>query len=243
MRFYKIVTLSTLLLTAALASAQNGDQSQSPIAGKYVASDPLAGVRYDNRYDVSLGAAYARFMPGPNTVYGTDLGGLDLFGSYWFSKHFGLEGNTRYYLGTAGAPAQAHVPPYNIKGPFVSENIFLGGIEWLGPHNKHGAFIPHALFGGAYGNFEQDLRNTPRELVGFYSNGFGPAVVLGGHIDLNRSPRWVFRITPDALFTRFHTNYPAPGTTPIVPTAPRGSYNNWNTAISVGMEYKFHAKR
>jgi hypothetical protein len=242
MRFLKILSVSTLsfaafTVLASHAPGQNSGQDQTPITGKYVSTDPLAGVRYDNRYDISLGAAYARFMPGPNAVIGDNLGGLDFFGSYWFSRRFAAEGNVRYYVGTAGAPPAAHQAPYFIAGPFVSEVIFTGGIEWLGPHNKHGALIAHALGGGAYGDFEHDLRNTPRDLVGFYSNGFGPAAVFGGHIDLNRSPRWVFRITPDALLTRYHTDYQS------AITVPKGSYNNWNFALSVGMEYKFKGKR
>lgn len=242
MRFYKIFTASTLLLTAFIAPAtaamaQSGDQSQAPIAGKYVASDPLAGVRYDNRYDVSVGAAYVRFMPGPNLVNGSNIGGLDFSGSYWLTRHFAVEGTSRDYLGTAGAPVNA----YHIDGPFVSQYVFAAGPEWLGPHNKHGAFIAHALFGGTYGNFDQDLRGVPTSNLGFYANGVAPAGILGGHIDLNRSPRWVFRITPDALWTRYKT---VPSSNPSYPnTVPIGSFNNWNFAISVGVEYKFKAKR
>ena len=72
--------------------------------------------------------------------------------------------------------------------------------------------------------------------VGFYNNQIAPAAVFGGHIDLNRSARWVFRITPDALFTRYGINYPAvPATT--------SPHDNWNFAISVGVEYKFKKKR
>jgi hypothetical protein len=242
MQFHKILTASTLLLTAlvapaTIAMAQNGDQSQSPTVGKYISTDPLAGVRYDNRYDVSLGAAYVRFMPGPNSVYGSDIGGLDGAGSFWLTRNLGIEGNVRYYLGTAGAPVNA----YHINGPFVSQTIFVGGPEWLGPHNKHGAFIAHALFGGAYGNFDQNLRGVPTSNLGFYANGLAPAGVLGGHIDLNRSPRWVFRISPDCLWTRYKT---VASTDPAYPDkVPIGSFNNFNFAISVGMEYKFKAKR
>jgi hypothetical protein len=232
-----ILSVAALLAMTTSAHSQVSAQSQTTANGTYIASDPLANVRYDNRYDISVGMAYVRFMPGPNIVHGDNIGGLDLSGSYWLTRNLGIEGSERYYLGTAGAPPAAHQPPYSIDGPFVSQNVFVAGPEWLGPHNKHGAFIAHAMFGGAYGNFEQDLRNTPRSLVGFYSNGIAPAAVIGGHIDLNRSPQWVFRITPDALWTRYSTNYAAST------TVPAGSYNNWNFGISVGVEYKFKKKR
>jgi hypothetical protein len=55
-------------------------------------------------------------------------------------------------------------------------------------------------------------------------------------MDLNRSAHWVFRITPDAILTRYNAPYATPTTTP-------GGKNNWNFAISVGVEYKFKKKR
>lgn len=242
MHFNKLFTASTLLLTALLATAtmapaQSGDQSQSSTSGKYVSTDPLALVRYDNRYDISVGAAYVRFMPGPNLVNGSNIGGLDISGSFWLTRNLGIEGTSRNYVGTAGAPVNA----YHINGPFVSQYVFAGGPEWLGPHNKHGAIIAHALFGGSYGKFDQDLRGVPTSNLGFYANGIAPAGILGGHIDLNRSPRWVFRITPDALWTRYKT---VSSTDPNYPNkVPIGSFNNVNFSISVGMEYKFKAQR
>ena len=147
---------ASLAVVAALAlSAGTRAQAQStasPTAGNgtYISVDPLANVRYDNRYDVSLGMAYGRIKAGPTLLHGADLGGLDLNGSYWFSKHWGLEGSGRGYLGTSGAAPNT----IGVKGPFVSQYIFAAGPEWLGPHNKHGAIIAHVLAGGA-GQMEQ----------------------------------------------------------------------------------------
>ena len=114
----------------------------------------------------------------------------------------------------------------------MHEYFFVGGPEWLGPHNKHGALIAHALVGGVYGNFEKDLRGIPPSVVDFYNNQIAPAAIVGGHIDLNRSARWVFRITPDAVITRYGINY---GT--------KYTQTDVNFAISVGLEYKFKKKR
>jgi hypothetical protein len=197
----------------------------------------LANVRYDNRFDASLGLAYGHIMAGPSLVQGANLGGLDLTGSYWFSKHWAFEGTGRGYLGSSGAAVNhANAGGGNIKGPFVAEYMFAGGAEWLGPHNKHGALIAHALMGGAYGEFEKDLLGQPPADFDFYNNQFAPAAILGGHIDLNRSPRWVFRITPDALYTRYNANY-------ATTTTVSGGHNNWNFGISAGVEYKFKSKR
>lgn len=197
--------------------------------GTYISIDPLANIHYDNRYDVSLGAAYAHTKAGPPPLQqGANLGGLDLSASYWWSKHWAVEGTGRGYLGTSGAA----VNDLSINGPFVSEYVFAAGPEWLGPHNKHGALLAHALVGGAKGDFETDLRGNPPSAVGFFNNQTALAAVIGGHIDLNRSPQWVFRITPDALYTRYGINY-----------GNRDTYPYWNFAISVGVEYRFKKKR
>ncbi|MGD0799698.1 MAG: hypothetical protein ABR906_00120 [Terracidiphilus sp.] len=235
----------TVRFTASLAAVAflalsfgvraQAQSTASPTAGNgtYIAIDPLANVRYDNRFDLSLGLAYDHMKAGPELHQGANLGGLDLSGSYWFAKHWAAEGSGRYYLGTSGA-APNH---YSIDGPFVSEFFFAAGPEWLGPHNKHGALSAHALFGGVYGNFQQDLRGQAPSVVGFYNNQVAPAAIIGGHMDLNRSPHWVFRVNPDAVITRYSTNYASSV------YVPAGRFTDVNFAISVGIEYKFQKKR
>ena len=202
---------------------------QPSLNGTYIAIDPLALVRYDNRFDISLGMAYDHMKAGPNLLQGSNLGGLDLSGTMWLSKHWGAEASGRGYLGTSGAAPNA---PNNIKGPFVQEYFFTAGPEWLGPHNKHGALIAHVLVGGVDGMFEKDLLGQSPSVVGFYNNQLALAGIVGGHIDLNRSAHWVFRITPDAVITRYGTNY-----------GNKITQTDVNFAISVGLEYKFKKKR
>jgi len=225
---------ASLVAVAALALCAGtrapGQSTASPTAGNgtYIATDPLANVRYDNRFDVSLGMAYDHMKAGPSLLQGSNLGGLNLEASYWFSKHFAAEGTGRYYLGTSGAAPNTVF----INGPFVSEYLFAGGPEWLGPHNKHGAVLAHVLVGEINGNFEQDLRGNSPSVVGFYNDQFAPVLIAGGHFDLNRSARWVFRVTPDAVMTRYSINY-----------GPKITQTDINFAISVGVEYKFKSKR
>jgi hypothetical protein len=233
MRLSVRYTASFAVLAALALSAGIRAQAQSTAAptagnGTYIAADPLADVRYDNRFDLSLGMAYDHMKAGPTLLQGSNLGGLDLSGSYWFSKHWAVEGTGRGYLGTSGAG----INDLSINGPFVSQYIFAAGPEWLGPHNKHGALIAHVLVGGAYGNFEQDLRGNPPSSVAFYNDQLAPGAVIGGHMDLNRSAHWVFRITPDAVVTRYSINYP-----------PKNTQTDVNFAISLGVEYKFKTKR
>ena len=204
--------------------------NQTPVNGRYISIDPLALVRYDNKFDVSLGMAYDHMKAGPNLLEGANLGGLNLSGSMWLSKHWAVEASGRGYLGTSGAAPQS--APNNFKGPFIQEYFFGAGPEWLGPHNKHGAILAHALVGGMDGMFEKDLHGQSPSVVGFYNNQLALAAIVGGHFDLNRSARWVFRITPDAVITRYGINY---GT--------KITQTDVNFAISVGVQYKFKKKR
>lgn len=210
------------------------NQQQLP-NGTYVSIDPLSGVRYDNRWDVSVGLAFGHIHAGPNIREGADLGGLDVSGSYWLTKHWGLEASGRGYLGSSGTTPSAAGPPYNESGVFVAQYMFLGGVEYLGPHNKHIAVIPHALIGGAYGDFNKELGHAgsttgPTGIAGFYDNQVALGGAFGGHIDLNRSAHWVFRITPDALLTGYDgtSQYP---------------HTQWQFGISAGVQYKFKGKR
>jgi hypothetical protein len=223
-----LFALAAVALFAGSRAQAQSTASRTAGNGTYIAIDPLANVRYDNRYDVSLGMAYDHMKAGPNLLEGSNLGGLDLSASYWFAKHWAVEGTGRSYMGTSGAAPNI----VNIDGPFVSQYLFVAGPEWLGPHNKHGALIAHALVGGAYGHFEQDLRGNSPAVVGFYNNQVAPAAVIGGHMDMNRSPRWVFRITPDAVITRYSINY-----------GNKITQTDVNFAISVGVLYKFKGKR
>lgn len=243
-------SLSTFLAVAALSvcaaaslSAQESSSQTQPQtvpvqqpAPAYVVVDPLAGVRYDNRYDLSLGLAYDHMKAGPDLLQGANLGGLDLSGSYWLTKHFGAQGSFRGYVGTSGAAPNTFLDPSghqdSIQGPFVAQYFFVGGPEFLGPHNKHGDLIPHVLVGGVYGQFQKDLRGQPTSLVGFYYNQISPAVIMGGHIDLNRSAHWVLRMTPDAILTDYAVNW-----------GKKNRQFDVNAAFSVGIEYKFKKTR
>jgi hypothetical protein len=233
MRFSASLAAAAALALCAGTSLQ-AQSTAAPTAGNgtYIAIDPLANVRYDNRYDVSLGLAYRHLKAGATVVQGANLGGLDLSGSYWFSKHWALEGTGREYMGTSGVGSVggANSGTNLLQGPFVSEQIFAAGPEWLGPHNKHGALIAHVMFGGAH-FISHDFPLTAQE-INFYPNQVAPAAVIGGHIDLNRSARWVFRVTPDAVVTRYSMK-----------TTPDVTQTDVNFAISVGVEYKFKKKR
>jgi hypothetical protein len=162
-------------------------------------SSALAGVKYDYKWEMYGGFAYSHFNAGPNLLQGANLGGFDIQAARFLRPKWAVAGNVRGYYGTSGV-----VPnPYGIRGPFVAEYMFLAGPEYRGPSNEHGSITLHALVGGAYGIFEKDLSGVPPNALGLFNNQFAFGSAFGGSIDLNRSPRLVFRISPDATFTDF----------------------------------------
>jgi hypothetical protein len=242
---FAVLTVAASAQTPAQTGAQAPAQTPAPAAapatapapaqanGIYIATDPLAGVRYDQPWDLSVGMAYAHAYAGPNLREAANLGGLDVSGSRYITKRIRIEASGRAYLGTSGTLPAAHI--YGESGVFVAQYMFLAGPEFLGPHNKHGALYAHALVGGVYGDFNKELGRQgttlgPTGPAGFYDNQFALAGAFGGHIDLNRSAHWVFRITPDALLTGYDgtSQYP---------------HTQWNFGISVGAEYKFKVKK
>lgn len=193
-------------------------------------NNALANVRYDYRWEFYGGFAYSHFNAGPSLVQGSNLGGFDIQAARFFTPRWAVAGNARGYYGTSGtAPNQ-----YDIRGPFVSEQMYMAGPEYRGPSNQHISMLFHALFGVAHGNFDSDLydqNNNPvaPSAVGFFNNQTTFGSAIGGSLDLNRSPRLVFRISPDATLTDFGS---------------AGIHEQF--AISVGLVYRmgagFHKK-
>ena len=143
------------LACAPRIDAQTGAQSSSSQPGNMPASDaqttstpyisvnPLANVRYDNRFDASLAMAYDHMKAGPNILQGANLGGLDLSGSMWLTKHWGVESSIRAYVGTSGpAVNDANNDGGPIRGPFVAQYFATAGPEFLGPRVPSQAFRP-----------------------------------------------------------------------------------------------------
>ena len=170
---------------------------------------PLAGVRYDFPWEIYGGFAYSHFDAGPNLLQGANLGGFDARAIREFSPRWGAGVNVRGYYGTSGTTPNCgsctgsgpNAGP--ITGPFVSEQMFLAGPEFRALSNEHAAMMLHAFVGSAYGYFSGGLNCVPPQNVGFFSDQFSWAGAFGGSIDLNRSPRLVFRIAPDATLTDF----------------------------------------
>jgi hypothetical protein len=192
--------LLILVATGGMVTRAEAQYTQPQVAP----NSTLANVRYDYRWEFYGGAAYSHFNAGPQLVQGSNLGGFDVQAARFFTPRWAAVVNGRGYYGTSGV-----VPnPYGIRGPFVSEHMFLAGPEFRGPSNQHISMLFHALIGGAYGSFESALQDqsgasVPPAALGLFSNQLTFGSAIGGSIDLNRSPRLVFRVSPDATLTDF----------------------------------------
>ncbi len=83
----------------------------------------------------------------------------------------------------------------------------------------------HALVGGSYGTFDTAIdQELTGPNLGLFKNGVTLATALGGSVDLNRSPKFALRISPDYLLTRF------------------GGVSQNEFAISVGVLYRLNKK-
>jgi hypothetical protein len=207
----KVLRLARAVLVVAAglpaATLAQAPQYHPPVVAS---TDTLAGTDYNNRYELYGGLAYSHFNAGPSLLQGSNLGGIDLEGARFFSPRLAAVADVRGYFGTSGV-----VPnPYGIKGPFVSESMFLAGPEYRFIANERASVTVHALFGGAYGDFTSGIGKTPANLgpgtppptagaLGLFNNQVTFGSAIGGAIDLNRSPRLAFRIEPEATLTDF----------------------------------------
>ena len=137
----------------------------------------------------------------------------------WLKRRIGATANIRGYYGTQGVLPN----PYGIHGPLVYEHQFMGGVSVRGPKNEHAALTFHGLAGGAYGVFDSAVdQGVTGPQLGLFSNGIALAMAAGGSIDLNRTPKFSVRISPDYLVTRF------------------GGKSQNEFAISVGVLYRMN---
>lgn len=200
MRKNFFVVMAALALLSCFGVQARAQYEQPTVAP----NSTLSNVHYDYRWEVYGGLAYSHFNAGPNLVQGANLGGFDVQAARFFSPRWAIAANGRGYYGTSGAAPN----PYGIRGPFVSEHMFLVGPEYRGPSNEHISMLFHAYVGGAYGDFTRGLQDqqnnpVPPSAVGFFNNQLSFGSAIGGSLDLNRSPRLVFRISPDATLTDF----------------------------------------
>ena len=220
-----VLPVISSLAFAALAYAQAPQYRPPTVA----ANNTLSGVSYNNRYEVYGGLAYTHYDAGPSLLQGANLGGFDLQGARFLTRKWAADASVRAYFGTSGVVPNI----YGIRGPGVSNYMLLGGPEYRLASNQHAALTLHALFGGTYGLFtgsltDQSGAHVPPGALGLFNDQIAFASAIGGSIDLNRSPRLAFRISPDANLTDFSSGG-------------KGDFKE-QFAISVGLVYRLGPK-
>ena len=214
--------LSTGLILGSMAEAQVVPPAQTVPEAPSLQNESLKPLDYRNKYDLYGGLASSHFNAGPALIAGANLGGFDIQGTLWLRMRLGATANVRGYYGTTGV-----VPnPYGIHGPFIYEHLFMAGPSIRGPKNEHAALTFHALVGGSYGVFNSAVdQGLTGPNLGLFNNGVVLATAVGGSLDLNRSPKFSLRLSPDYLLTRF------------------GGVSQNEFAISIGVLYRLRKMR
>ena len=210
------------LMQGSKAEAQVVPPAQTIPEAPSLQNETLKPLDYRNKYDIYGGLASSHFNAGPALIPGANLGGFDIQGTDWLTMRLGVTANIRGYYGTTGVvPNQ-----YNIHGPFIMEHLFMGGASYRGTKNEHAALTFHGLVGGSYGVFNSAIdQGLIGPNLGLFNNGTTLAVAAGGSLDLNRSPKFSLRISPDYLLTRF------------------GGVSQNEFAVSVGIMYRLKKMR
>jgi hypothetical protein len=206
-----------LLVSAAVqvqAQASTSDTStatQTPTTRTTTLSKigPAAPVTYANRYEVYGGLNFMNFQGGQNLPTRMNLGGGELLGTYWLTKHLGLSADYRIDAGTT--PVLAN--PFVTNRPLVYMNIGMLGAQWRGPKNQYVALSYHGYAGVGAGVFDYSLKDlppysgplSPRGQVGLYTNRVKPMAALGASLDFNRSKNLAIRLSPDLILEHFGT--------------------------------------
>jgi hypothetical protein len=167
------------------------------------ATAPVAELpQYNNRWEVYGGAQYSHFnpSPGPN-IAATNLLGWNGTITVFLHPQWGIEESTRGLYGNMSVPANA----FNIPAsPRMSENLFLFGPTFRIFRGQSYAAGMHALFGAAYGSFDNDFpQGVQPNTVDIYNNKLAFGSAVGAWIDRNLSSSLAVRVIADYQPTRY----------------------------------------
>lgn len=198
MRFHKpLLAILGLLLSAAASHAQDAPQ---PDAFK-----PPPPVTYTERFEAYGGISFMNGQAGQTLPKRYNLAGGEGMFTWWITPRFGAIGDYRWEAGTTPVLPKAQSAPIPIQTrPLVTQNIYMGGVNYRWKHNQHAALSFHGLVGGTSGNFTHSTNGQdPTYWAGMYENHTAPMGVLGASLDFNRSARWAIRVSPELVFEHF----------------------------------------
>ncbi|MHB8303316.1 MAG: hypothetical protein ACYDC6_10840 [Acidobacteriaceae bacterium] len=217
----------------------NNPKAHNVSNGNYVPPPPPSGpeVYYNRRWDIYAGLAYTNFLAGPALIQRSNMGGFDAEGTYWLNWHWGIQGDSRMYVGTSGVfPNVEHgfnPPPCkpfeqtcydsnNVTGPRIMQYYFMMGPQFRFLRKARFSGTGHALFGNAYGVFNSaNLQGLNVQTIGLFATQWTFASAFGGSFDYNYTPRIALRILPEMMMTHY------------------GGTMEQNFAFSVGPVYRF----
>ncbi len=187
----------TLCLMAGAGQMQAQDATtNSPATGKLAAAAP---VTYANKWELYSGLMLQNDQAGQNLPKRINMGGVEVLGTYWITKKWGVGGDFRGMAGTT----PVFPNPYTIR-PLVVMYEGMGGVEYRGPKNQRAAINLHAYGGVVHGKF--DYTPLPAgEDVGLYTNRTKPMGVVGTSFDFNISKKLAFRLSPDLVIEHLGT--------------------------------------
>jgi hypothetical protein len=231
---------STAAVAQAPTQAQPSEQAQTPTTSstsQHSKSAPLAApgtvavhgagvlalaanavTKYDNRYEIYGGLAYANGQAGQNLPKHYNMGGIEMMGTYWLGPVLGVKNNhlglvADYRFGAGTSPVLPQAAQFGLNRILIYQDILSGGLQYRFIKNRYAAIDFHGLAGATHGTFDTAITGYPKNtvqqpntaFVGVYSNrtaGWGAA---GGSIDFNYSPRVAIRLQPDIVFEHFGT--------------------------------------
>jgi hypothetical protein len=185
-----------------------GGFAASSVARAQDTFKPPPPVTYTEKYEVYGGINFMNGQAGQNLAKRYNMGGGEIEGTYWITPKLGAAADIRWDGGTT--PVQPAGQTVGVQTrPFVSQFIYMGGVQyhWFG--NQLAGVNLHALAGATSGTYDHSNPGLPANVffpaTGLYTNHTSFNGGVGGSVDFNRSSRMAFRIAPELVFEHIGT--------------------------------------
>ena len=194
-------------LTAAIAALCGFAAATSSAQDTFKPPPP---VTYTEKYELYGGINFMNGQAGQNLPKRYNMAGGEVMGTYWLTPKWGAAANIRWDGGTTPVlPAAQSTTPKIQTRPFVSQTIYMGGVQYHYGGNQSVGLNFHALAGASSGNFDHSNPGVSSQTffntTGLYTNRTAFNAVAGGSLDFNRSAHVAIRLSPEIVFEKFGT--------------------------------------
>lgn len=171
---------------------------------------PPPPVTYTEKYEIYGGINFLNGQAGQNLPKRYNMAGGEVMGTYWLTPKWGAAADVRWDGGTTPVlPAAQSVSPKIQTRPFVSQTIYMGGVQYHYGGNQSVGVNFHALAGASSGTFDHSNPGVTPETffntTGLYTNRTAFNGVAGASLDFNRSAHVAIRLSPEIVFEKFGT--------------------------------------